>query len=97
MNLTEDQKKFLKEDEEKGIAFKTFLNGINLDYKDYFNKHSKRKIILDFFGLLEEKRPPAIRLRYLQLTKLNEEIKLEVINKYKELFGEYADYKIIEQ
>jgi hypothetical protein len=42
-------------------------------------------------------RPPAIRLRYLQSSNLDEEIKQKVISKYKELFGEYADYQIIEK
>jgi len=96
MNLTEEQKKLFKENEEKGIAFKAFLDEIDLEYEDYFKKQSKRTTVRYFFDLLESGIPPAIRLRYLELSELDEGIKIEVVNKYKELFGEYSDYQIIE-
>jgi hypothetical protein len=82
----------LLNDEENGRKFGTFLQEINEQYKDYFGD----KVITHYFPLLMSGRPPAIRLRYLQSSNLDEEIKQKVISKYKELFGEYADYQIIE-
>lgn len=98
MEHSDEQEQLLKQDEEKGEAFETFLNEINNEYKSYFDsRNDERKTITHYFLLLRSGRPPAIRLRYAQPTNLNEEIKQKVIMKYKELFGEYADYQIIER
>ncbi|KAA9037160.1 hypothetical protein FW778_17170 [Ginsengibacter hankyongi] len=96
MNLTEEQKQILLNDEENRIAFEAFLEQINLDYKVYFNNQEKRKTVLDFFSYVVNQKPPAIRLRYLEQRHLDEEIRLKVVDKYRELFGNDADYQVIE-
>jgi hypothetical protein len=98
MELSEEQKLLLKQDEENGKAFETFLDEINKEYKSYFDsRHDDKPTITHYFLLLRSGRPPAIRLRYAQPSNLDEGIKQKVITKYKELFGKYADYQIIER
>lgn len=97
MNLTNEQKELLKKDEENGVSFESFINKINIDNKEYFNnQEGGQNEISFFFILIESGRPPAIRLRYLQQSNIDERIKIEVITKYKEIFGIYADYQVIE-
>ncbi len=97
MELTEDQKELLKRDEENRRTFQTFLEQVNKDYKSYFQKvGDKRDSIGWYFSLVTNSRPPAIRLRYIRQHDLSEEIKSKVINKYRDLFGESADYQVIE-
>ena len=87
----------LLQDELNGYKFKEFLNSINDSYKSYFESRvDDRKDIHKCFALLENNRPPSIRLRYLKQSDINEQILNLVITKYKEMFGEYADYQIIE-
>jgi hypothetical protein len=94
MQLSDEQKEILLNDEESGRTFETFLQEINGQYKDYFSLNGN-KVITDYFPLVISGRPPSVRLRYVQMSNLNEEIKQKVVSKYKELFAEYADYQII--
>lgn len=97
MELSNEQKQLLKQDEENGKAFEAFLDQINEENKDYFKSRGDNRDSLNwYFALLTTSRPPIIRLRYVQPSNLDEKIKQKVITKYKELFGEYADYQIIE-
>lgn len=97
MELSDEQKQILKQDEENGKSFEAFLDQINEQHKEYFNIRGDNNTITHYFPLLRSGRPPAIRLRYIQPYNLDEELKQKVISKYKELFGEYADYQIIER
>ena len=97
MELSDAQKQILKQDEENGKLFEAFLREINEQYKDYFESRPSRNTITHYFSLLRSRRPPAIRLRYVQPSNLDGDIRQEVITKYKVLFGEYADYQIIER
>lgn len=95
---TSQIEKLIKQDEENGAAFDTFLDKVYTDNKQYFDSRSDRYNHLNTcFTLLSNKRPPYYRLRYVELSKLDDTIKNEVVNKYNELFGEYADYQIIER
>ena len=91
MELSNEKK--LIQDEESGKRFEAFLDQINKEYKEYFGE----KVVTHYFPLVRSGRPPAIRLRYLETSNLDKEIKQKVISKYNELFGEYADYQIIEK
>ena len=96
MELTDEQKQLLKQDDENGVAFETFLEEINKEYKEYFDNRTDRyKNIKECFSLLSNWRPPYYRLRYVSQSNLDNLIKLDVINKYKELFGDNSDYQTI--
>ena len=79
------------DDEKKLIRFYTELNKIEELHHDYF----KEKGIEEYFSLLSNKVPPAVRLRYLEHSSLDENIKDEVIKKYREIFGKDSDYQVI--
>src|SRR5438045_3068658 len=91
--LTGEQIAFLEKDKSNGIKFKSFLSDINTKYESYFkSREDGKNSIEDFFILWTDKIPPAFCLIYTNYLSLDSIIKNEVVNKYKEIFGEYAIY-----
>jgi hypothetical protein len=88
----------LLKDELNGYKFKEFLDKLNDSHKSYFKGRMDRyNNIHNCFVLLSNKRPPSIRLRYCKPSNLDENILNLIVSKYKEMYGEYADYQIIEK
>jgi hypothetical protein len=75
------------EDEKKYKEFHAFVKQIEADNKSYF----KDKTLNSYYAYWSGKVPPAIRLRYISSSKLDEKIKTKIEEKYKEIFGDTAD------
>ncbi len=87
----------LLKDELNGYKFKEFLEHLNDSYKSYFEGRTDRYgDIRNCFVLISDKRPPAIRLRYFSQSNLDENILNLAVSKYKEMFGDSADYQVLE-
>lgn len=90
------EQQMLEDDERKEREFKNYLNEIDKKYHDRLREWNGAKSILNHFGLYSTRRPPAIRLRFSPHPDTDSEIqdiKEEVVSKYKEIFGDYADYQ----
>lgn len=87
----------IKQDEEDGAAFDIFFEKVYIDNKYYFDNRKDRYTHLNkCFAVLSGGRPPYYKLRYVAPSNLDESIKHGIVERYKELFGQYADYQIIE-
>ena len=83
-------------DEAKYNEFQEFFEGVQRKYAKYFSTQKRNQHRLsDYFTILSGKVPPAVRLRYNEHSNLDEAIKNEVIEGYKKIFGEHADYQVI--
>ena len=91
-----EKEAIIKQDKKNGVIFDAILEQSNNENKEYFTRRTDRYTdIRECFALLTNRMPPYYRLRYVAQSKLDETIKHHVINKYKELFGVYADFQEI--
>lgn len=84
-------------DKQAAIDFNAFLDSLNIKYAEYLKAHKniENNNIRFYFVTMPSTVPPSIRLRYGSRTGLDENIKNEVIDKYKELYGSSADFQTI--
>lgn len=80
-------------DELKGHRFEKMFTATYNDYNSYFKmRNDNYKNLNRYFAFLYS-RHPSIRLRYDPFSKLEPEIYNRVLDAYKELFGDKADYQ----
>ena len=91
-----EKEAIIEQDKKNGVIFDAILEQSNNENKEYFNRRTDRYTdIRECFALVTNWMPPYYRLRYVAQSNLDETIKNDVIRKYKELFGAYADFQEI--